>query len=205
MSKETEKRMAENYEIIHSLRIGDREVVLGVDEQSEQPYFCAFYRIETILCYIKEWYEDCVFKSDYIEIMELFAQRVQEQCAKVREQWAQITVPREPVTADMCYPHDYGQRLVGKVVAIKTTSLRPEYRTADHQLVLVNDGNGAYSNSRGTACFSTNLYTGEHVRWERYDVLGEVKPECLPEWAKEKLEAIRQSEQKKKQSSKEAR
>lgn len=200
-----EKRMAENYEITHSFHIGDREVVFGVDEKSEQPYFCALYQKETVLCYIRERYEDCVVMSDYIEIMELFAQRIQEQCAKVREQWGQITVPREPVTADMCYPHDYGQKIVGKVVAIKTSSLRPEYRTADYQLVLVNGGNGAYANSRGTACFSVNLYTGENVRWNRSDVLGEIKPEYMPEWAKQRLETIRQAEQQKKESAWEAR
>ena len=205
MEEKTEKRMAENYEITHSLRIGDREVVLGVDEKSEQPYFCAFYRKQTVLCYIKEWYEECVVDSDYVRIMEVFAERVQEQCAKVRKEWAQITVPREPVTSDMCYPHDYGQKLVGKVVAIKTTSLLPEYRTADHQLVWISGGSGAYPNSRGTSCFSVNLYTGENVRWSRFDVLGEVKPECLPEWAKQRLEVISQSEQQINESSKEAR
>ena len=197
MDTAEEKRMAGSYEITHSFHIGDREVVFGVDEKSEEPYFCALYDRQVILCYVKERYEECVVSSDYVEIMELFAQRVQDQCAKVREQWAQLTVPREPITADMCYPHDYGQKIIGKVVAIKGASLRPEYRSADHQLVLVEGGNGAYGNSRGTACFSVNLYTGEKTRWNRSDVLGEIKPECMPEWAKQRLVEIQQAEKKK--------
>ena len=40
---EPEKRMAKNYEITQALRIGDREVVFGIDPASDQPYFCALY------------------------------------------------------------------------------------------------------------------------------------------------------------------
>ena len=36
--------------------------------------------------------------------------------------------------------------------------------------------------------------TGERARWERYDVLGEIKPECMPDWAKETLAKIKQQE-----------
>ena len=44
MSDEKEKRMAENYKITHGIPIGDKEVVLGVDEKAEMPYLCAFIR-----------------------------------------------------------------------------------------------------------------------------------------------------------------
>ena len=38
-----EKRMAENYEITQTVRIGGKEVVFGIDENCAEPYFCAFY------------------------------------------------------------------------------------------------------------------------------------------------------------------
>ena len=44
MSAEAEKRMAGNYEITQALRIGDREVVFGIDPASDKPYFCALYQ-----------------------------------------------------------------------------------------------------------------------------------------------------------------
>ena len=53
--------------------------------------------------------------------------------------------------------------------------------------------------------FGTCLATGEHHRWERYDVLGEIKPERMPEWAKEALARIKAQEKEKKAKSREER
>lgn len=53
--------------------------------------------------------------------------------------------------------------------------------------------------------FGTCLATGEQARWERYDVLGEIKPECMPDWAKEALAKIKAQEKEKKQKSREER
>ena len=38
--------------------------------------------------------------------------------------------------------------------------------------------------------FCKNLYDGKNTRYERMDVLGEVKPERMPDWAKEKAAAF---------------
>lgn len=186
----SEKRMVENYEITQGIRIGDKEVVLGVDEKSEMPYLCAFYTNNEIF----GSYTDCMVADDYVEMVEMFAERVKGQCVKIREEQAKVTVPREQITADMCLPMKGDTSLVGKVVAVRADAIRPEYRSAEHQLILVTGGNGARGGARGSACFSTNLYSGERSRWERYDIQGEVKPECLPEWAKERLAKIQEQE-----------
>lgn len=39
MDGQPEKRMAENYEITQAVYIGDREVVMGMDETNAMPYF----------------------------------------------------------------------------------------------------------------------------------------------------------------------
>jgi len=193
-----ERRMAGDYEIKQSFRIGDYEVVYGENPDLDQPYFCALYKKEwMIICY-RERYEDCVVSDSYLEIMEVFAGRVQAQCEKMREELARIAVPTEPVTADMCYPNDSAESLEGRVAAIKKSVFRPEYQRADQQLVLVTGGDGARKNSRGTACYCTNLYTGEDIRWERYDIQGEVKPECLPEWARERFVMLQKARAEKK-------
>lgn len=194
-----EKRMAGNYEITQALRIGDREVVFGIDPASDQPYFCALYQKVFEIIRFRERYEACFASDNFVDVAEQFAAYVQEQCQKVREEWAKVTVPRIRITEEMCIPHDYGQDLTGKIVAIKPSVLRPEYRSADHQLVLVDGGSGAAANSYGTTCFCVNLYTGESVRWRRYDVLGEVKPECLPDWARERATEIGQRQTGQKQ------
>jgi len=80
-------------------------------------------------------------------------------------------------------------------VAVRPRVLRHEYQTADRQRVLVTGGFGSHANSRGSAGFCTNLYFGKHTRWERRDIQGEVKPEHIPEWAKERLTALQAEKQ----------
>ena len=65
------------------------------------------------------------------------------------------------------------------------------------KIVLVTGGNGANGRGLGSACFCTNLYTGEKARWERYQLQGGLKPECMPEWAKEKLAEMQAKEKEK--------
>ncbi len=185
-----EKRMAENYEITQGIRIGDKEVVFGVDEKAEMPYLCAFYSSDGIL----ESYQECMAGNDYAEILELFADRVKEQCIKVHGEQEKVTVPREKITADKCIPLFKCGDIAGKVMAVKPEALRPEYRSAEHQLILVKGGNGAREHSLGSACYCIALYSGEHERWERHDLAGEVKPECLPEWARERFAKIQKQE-----------
>lgn len=190
MNEEQEKRIAESYEITQGIRIGDKEVVFGVDEKKEMPYFCAFYASNNIF----GSYSECMISDDYVELMELFAERVQEQCKKIRDEQQKVTVSRELITAEMCFKDNRDESIVGKVAAVKAEILKPEYRSADYQLIYVTGGNGASGNSRGNACYYTTLYSGERGRWERYDILGEVKPECLPQWAKERLVGIQKQE-----------
>ena len=177
-----EKWMVEGYEITQAVKIGDKEVVFGVNEKMDMPYLCSFYFSNSIL----ESYEDSMIGDDYVELMELFADRIKAQCSKAREEQERVTVPREKITADMCRPISNWGDIVGKVMAIRAEALRPEYRSAEHQLVYVVGGNGARQQSFGTACYCITLYSGERERWERYDLQGEVKPERLPQWAKEK-------------------
>ena len=132
-------------------------------------------------------------------MVELFADRIREQCAKVRAEWEKVTVPREMFTQEDCLPNDYSQGIEGKVVAVKPDVLRPEYRSADHQLVYITGGSGALGSPHGTTCYGKNLYSGDDVTWKRHEILGEVKPEHLPAWAKEKAAELVQNRQERKQ------
>ncbi|GFI48857.1 hypothetical protein IMSAGC020_00052 [Lachnospiraceae bacterium] len=131
--EQTKKRMVESYEIRQGITIGDKEVVLGVDEKAEMPYLCAFYTSNELF----GSYTDCMVTDDYVEIVEMFAEHVKAQCVKIREEQAKVTVPREVITDDMCLPLRNNDSLEGKVVAVRIDSIRPEYRTAEHQLISV--------------------------------------------------------------------
>ena len=90
-----------------------------------------------------------------------------------------------------CFPLLDGDDIANKVVAINPASLRYEYQRADCQLIPVTGESGARSNPRGTAVYGINVFTGRRAsQWERGDILGEVRPECLPQWAKDRLQVI---------------
>lgn len=181
-----EKRMIDKFEIIHSLQIGAREVVVGVSP--EQEFMCCFCGQDGV----REYYTEAMGSDDYLEIMELYADRLKRQIAAVQAQRSTLHIPLTPLNETQCFPMNNETDLTGKVAAIKLSSLRYEYQQADRQLILVTGGSGAHGNARGSAIFGINVFTGRRAgRWERQDVLGEVRPEHLPQWAKERLPAIK--------------
>ena len=180
-----EKRMIDKFEIIHAIQMGAREVVVGISP--EQEFMCCFCTRDGML----EHYADAMVSDDYLEIMELYADRLKSQVSVIRAQRNTIHVPLTMLREEQCFPMNSETDITGKVVAIKPDSLAYEYQQADRQLILVTGGGGAHSRARGSAVFGVNVFTGRNAgRWERRDVLGEVKPEHLPQWAKDRLPVI---------------
>ncbi|AUS97446.1 hypothetical protein CDQ84_06635 [Clostridium thermosuccinogenes] len=196
-----EKRMVDTYEIKHAIHIGDKEILFGVDERkSDCPYMVCNCSWDNPLGI--EHYFNAMGSADYLEMMTEFTSRVTAQLEAVIAERTKITVPMQPFKLEHCIPIDSMQNLENKVVIINPERLRPEYRTADKQLVLVTGGFGAHANSRGRAVYTTNLYSGKESRWNREDILGVVRPEYMPDWAKERLAQI-QSERHLKQKKQE--
>ena len=197
MSKNEEKRMAGDFEIIHAMRVGDREIVLGENPAGvgDERYMCAFCTENGLLA----CYTEIMVSDDYPELVKLFGERVAEQAEKTRValNGPKIQgIPNAPITAEGCEVISYQDDLKGRVVVIKPEILRREYRRATCQLQLCTGGFGASPNSRGTACYCTELYSGKTSRFERSDILGTIASEKLPEWAKHYLEVVRQAEKK---------
>ena len=197
MSSNEEKRMAGDFEIIHAMRIGDRENVLGENPQGvgDERYMCAFCSENGLFAS----YTEIMVSEDYSELVKLFGERVAEQAEKTRIalNGPKIQgIPNAPITAEGCEAISYQDDLKGKIVVIKPEILRREYRRATCQLQLCTGGFGAAPKSRGSACFCTELYSGKSSRYERSDILGTIVPEKLPEWAKHYLEIVRQAEKK---------
>ena len=86
------------------------------------------------------------------------------------------------------------ESIVGKVVAIDEKYLNDGYKDIAHQLYLTDGGFGAEGGGRGRACFCWNLYSQERDRIERYEVIGIVPPEKLPDFAKATLAKIESGE-----------
>ncbi len=200
------KRMAGNYEITCSILIGDKEIVLGENLQDTDgvPYMCAYCESNDI--FVR--YYDAVGSDDYAEVVETFGARVKEQAEKTRAEMLQERksgIEDKVITAKDCLSITHADDLNNKVVVIKAEILRPEYRSIGHQLKLCNGGFGASPNSRGSACFCTDLRTGKESRFERWDILGVLDESALPQWAKEGLASIKQAEANKHAKSKEDR
>ena len=197
MADKKETRMAGEFEIIHALHIGDREIVLGENPAGvgDERYMCAFCQEGDLLAS----YTEIMVSGDYPEIVKLFGERVAEQAEKTRIELNSPKIqgiPNAPITAEGCEVIGHQHDLRGKVVVIKPEVLRREYRRATNQLQLCTGGFGASPNSRGSACFCTELYSGKTSRFERSDILGIIAPEKLPKWAKHYLEGIQQAEKK---------
>ena len=193
-----DKRMAGDYEIIQSMMIGDREIVLGENPKgtSGLPYMCAFCEDNGI---VARFY-DAVGGDDFCEIAQEYGQRIAKQAEGTRQALLNERAGLDGnsiITAAQCEGISSKDDLHGKVIVIKPEVLRREYRAAAHQLKLCTGGFGASPNSRGSACFCTDLLTGKESRFERRDVLGTMEPDKLPQWAKDGLAAIQQAERSK--------
>jgi hypothetical protein len=198
-----EKRMAGDYTIIQSMHIGNKEVVIGENMQDKNGhyYIVADYTYNELF----GRYDNCMISNSYIEIAELFVQRLAQQVEQVKGEQDKMKIPFEVIGANMCYSNDYSKSIEGKVVAIKADVLRPEHRHAASQIVYVTGGNGSRANSLGNAVFCNYLYSSERTRFERYEVQGILKPQHYPKWVTEKLKLleVKQTEQAKKPKSKE--
>lgn len=190
-----EKRMIGSYEVEQSIHLGNKEVVLGVDKKEEYPFMVCYCSYDNPLGVA--WATEAVGTDDYLEAMQIFLDRVQGQVEMARAEQDKYKFDMPPFTADDCIPDNKGKSIVGKVVVINAEPKRYEYQHSAYQLILADGGNGA-TGGRGQAVFGTCLATGERGRWERYDVLGEIKPERMPDWAKEALAKIEPQEKAKK-------
>lgn len=197
-----EKRMLGNYEVVNSIYIGDKEVVFGVDKSDKYPFlvsYCDYHNPFGV-----PWATESVGCDDYLEAMQIFASRVQEQIEVVKEEQSRFEFDMTPFAKDDCIPDKRNESIVGKVVVINAELNRYEYQHSAYQLVLVDGGHGA-TGGRGQAVFGTCLADGKRARWERYDVLGVIKPEKMPDWAKEAVAEIKKQEKAKKPNSREER
>jgi len=96
-------------------------------------------------------------------------------------------------TQEDCLQTGYGMSIDGKVIVLHPSSLPEGLRQAKYQLYFCTGGNGSNPNPVGHAVFTVSLVEGEKIRWNRSDVLGILKPELLPEYARLQLSQIRPS------------
>jgi hypothetical protein len=185
-----EKRMIGDWEVLQGIHIGDREVALMHDPDNAEAAFAVCY-YQTALG-IMESTTEGVGSNDYLEMMEEFLHRVQGQIDKVRADREQSNEPQDVLGREHCLPPGREEPdLHGCVAVMKPDMLRPEYRNAANQVYYVTHGFGASANARGSAIFGYNVFSGEHAKLRRPEVLGVLDPARAPDWVKPGMEAIR--------------
>lgn len=81
-------------------------------------------------------------------------------------------------------PQDY----TGKLLIIRDTSLKEEYRTPENQLFLAESGFGCSPTASGRKVYGQFLSDGEKTQFYRQDFIGVIADEHIPDWARENLE-----------------
>ena len=183
-----EKRIAGEYEIFQAIYVGPVEIVMGENKNAcpGEKYMCAYCESNDIFTS----YDRAMVSDDYVEILQLFGQRIADEAEKLLGAVTlspELEIDDSPVTGKGLSPLTCEDDLHGKVILIKPEVLKREYQHATHQYQLCTGGFGASPNSRGSAVFCTNLFNGKSSRFERQDVLAIVDKAQLPAWAKEGL------------------
>lgn len=188
-------RKAGDYIIRNALQIGGREVVIGENAAAEpgQRYMTAYCQMFDVFAK----YDEVLVSDDYAEIVQIFGERIAECAKQVQRQNADFKVDKTPIDMGKCDSVTVDTELEGRIIVIKADVFRPEYAMSVNQIQLCTGGFGARPNSRGSACYCRNLYSGKESRFERRDVLGILKPENMPDWAKQNAEIMTSPTQKK--------
>lgn len=82
------------------------------------------------------------------------------------------------------------QDYTGKVLVMRSDTLKESCWDSRNQLWLGEGGFGCSPHARGQAVFATCLGDGEQTRWNRSDFAGVLDEQYLPYWAREKLEEL---------------
>ena len=179
--KET-ARMAGDYGIMQSFRMGGATMLIGYNP-GDTTYMTCYQDYDFLG---NERFSEAIGSESYVEIMDVFLQRLQKQTEKVRAFQVERAMPVTVLGREYCLPCS-DESLEGKLVIIRPTSLAPEYRTADCQLGYALGGFGCSPASRGRAVYFEELYSGKRCRWDRTDILGVADREKLPAWARARV------------------
>ena len=188
--EQEEKEIIAGYTVRISLWIGNKRLIYARSDnpQEQNPYMKCICTQNGLLME----YTDALCSDRYEEIMKLLAEDLRAEAVRLEaEKSAKGDAVAPCFGKDDVEPAPYDRSIKGRVVALKPDALDDSYRDLSDQLYYVTGGFGAEANSRGHACYCTNLYSGAVCRIERPYVLGIVPEDRLPDFAKKTLASCR--------------
>ena len=104
----------------------------------------------------------------------------------IRKMYAELNLFSGEHIVQSDEPQDY----TNKLLILRDTSLKEEYRTPENQLFFATGGFGCSPTASGRKVFGHFLSDGEKAEFRRRDFIGEIADEHIPDWAREKLAAM---------------
>lgn len=185
-----EKEVIEGYTVEASFWINGKRLIYAKDEtgKKEMPYMKIMFVPDPLFGH----YENGLIFDSYTEAMKQFADDLKVEAVILETENKALGAEKMSLfTLDDVVPDDMTEDLTGKVVAMKPKYLADGKNYLPYQLFYVTGGNGALPDARGRACFCKRLRDGIGTRIERYEVLGIVPDDKLPDFAKATLEKLK--------------
>lgn len=179
----SETRKAGDYTVINSIKIGGKEIVIGENMKDKDGnfYLVADYECNEIF----ERYVNAYVSDDYLEMVELYTQRITEEVERLKQSRTEINL--NVIDKAACVPIG-NEEFVGEIIVIKPDTLSPEYRNEACQIIKCTGGNGAKADGLGTSVFGREMFSGDDVKYRRANVMGILKKENYPKWLNELFE-----------------
>ena len=185
--------MADTYEIESAFYINGKEIVFGADEKAGLKYMVGYCTLNPVFGF--EQYHNCIGTNSYAEAMQEYSDRIRKEAelslAEQEKRGIYITF-----TEDECILGSRYGNYEGQLIVIRADVLQRDKNTADYQLCRATGGNGCNPDSHGQSVYAVNIYDGREMRYDRTDVLGIIKPEHIPDWAKERIQQMEQKKQR---------
>jgi hypothetical protein len=187
--REPEKRYIDGYEEKQSIQIGQISIILAENLGAQSPYLVCNrengedYNHSAFPSYVSAMREFTVRQTTLVNVLEA-----------ERESRSGHGVDEAALTSEHCLPGSGAVDFTGKPIIVKASELSPEFRCSDFQLLLCTHGSGARPGKNSRTVFGTELYSGDIVCYGRYQIEGVADESKLPQWAKTKLEIMRDKE-----------
>ena len=157
-----ETRKIGDYSVKYSMYIGHKDIALGENPNADknERYMCCFVETNAIF----ERYSGVLVSDDFAEIAKVFGQRVADAAEEIiqeNERACQEVGINEELMAESCSPVSYKDSIENKVVVVKGSILRPEFRHGNHQLMLCTGGFGAQQMREAVPAAAFLCTTGE--------------------------------------------
>ena len=174
----------ETPQLISSISFNGYNLKIGEDTEQTNPFYIVTSKGEDVIFEVRT--------NSYAAALEAYSGQITERTEELRREMdgrpAFVTL-----TAAECLPDSKQADFTGKLVIVDAAALKPEFRSSENQLLQVTHGNGARPNAIGRSVFGTELFSGASAVYDRSQILGIADEAALPNWARIKLEARRDS------------